>query len=102
MAVLAFMQTFGGSLFLIVAQTVFGQSLVSGLRQFAPSVNAAEVISVGASAFREIVQPPELIGVVEAYNYGVKHVFYVALAASLGGFVFSWGTGWKKVKKALI
>ena len=102
MAVLAFMQTFGGSLFLIIAQTVFGQSLVSGLQLFAPSVNAAEVISVGASAFREIVHPPQLMGVVEAYNYGIKHVFYVALAASLGGFVFSCGMGWQKVKKSLI
>jgi hypothetical protein len=99
MSIVAFCQTFGGSLFLAFAQTIFSNSLVDGLKKFAPTVNPQVVITAGASAIRQVVKPEEILGVLKAYNLGVNHNFYLAAGGSAGTFVFCWGMGWYSVKK---
>lgn len=99
MSIIAFCQTFGGTLFLSFAQTIFSRSLVEGLKKFAPTVNSQAVITAGASAIRQVVKPEEVLGVLEAYNLGINRNFYLAAGGSAGTFVFCWGMGWYHIKK---
>ena len=99
MSLVAFSQTFGGTIFLTFAQTIFSRSLVDGLKTFAPTVDAQAVIVAGASGIRKVVKPDQVEGVVEAYNLVINRNFYLATGASIGTFVFCWGMGWRSVKK---
>jgi hypothetical protein len=99
MSLVVFSQTFGGSLFLTFAQTIFGHSLISGLKKYAPAVDPQTVITAGVTSIREAVKPEEIVGVVEAYNLAINHNFYLAAGASVGTFVFAWGMGWYSIKK---
>lgn len=94
-----FTQTFGGGLFLAFAQTIFSHGLADGLHKFAPSVDAQAVIDAGATAVRKKVSPEQLGGVLEAYNFGINHAFYLAAASAAVTFVASWGMGFGSVKK---
>lgn len=94
-----FFQTFGGSIFLTIAETIFEHSLVSALHKYAPSVNSESVVNAGATAFRQVVAPAQLPGVLEAYAKSVDHNFYLAIATSGMAFAFCWGIGWKKISK---
>jgi len=99
MSVLIFFQTLGSSLFLSFAQTTFTNGLMNALPHFAPGVDVQLVVNAGASNFRSVVSPALLPGVILAYNQAVAHVFYLATGAIMAGFAFSWGLGWKSVKK---
>ena len=99
MSLVAFSYTFGGSLFLTIAQTIFSPSLVDGLKKYAPTVNAEAVITAGATAIQQVVKPEEVLGVLEAYSLAINRNFYLAAGASAGAFLFSWGMGWHSVKK---
>ncbi|KAF2120200.1 major facilitator superfamily transporter [Lophiotrema nucula] len=99
MSLVAFCQSFGGSIFLTLAQTIFNGSLLSGLRRFAPTVDAQAVIDAGASGIREAVKPEEVAGVLQAYNLGISREFFLAGGASIGVLAFSWGMGWHSVRR---
>lgn len=99
MSLIVFSQTFGGSLFLAFAQTIFSHSLVSGLKSYAPTVDAQIVIAAGATGIRHTVKPGEIMGVLEAYNVAINHCFYLAAGAAVGTFVFAWGMGWHRITK---
>jgi hypothetical protein len=100
MAFLLFIQTFSGALFLSFAETIFSNSLVSGLAEFAPTVDAEAVIAAGASSFRSILQPGQLEGVLLAYSLSLVRCFYLAAATAAAVFVTCWGMGWKDVRKS--
>lgn len=99
MSLVMFSQTFGGGLFLAFAQTIFGHGLVDALKKYAPYVDAQAVISAGATSVRKVVNPEQLKGVLEAYNVGINHAFWLAAGCSAATFVFCWGMGWGSVKK---
>jgi len=99
-AIVVFSQTFGGSLFLSLGELVFSNGLNHGLKQYAPAVNAAAVISAGATGIRQVVSAGDLAGVLQAYTLAIDHVFYLALGSSAMTSVFCWGMGWRfKPKK---
>lgn len=99
MAVLAFSQTFAAAITLALAQTIFSHSLDDGLATYAPIVDAQEVLAAGATAFREVVKPEEVLGVLQAYNLGVVRVFYFGAGMAVGTFAFAWGIGWRNIKE---
>lgn len=99
MALVIFFQTFGGSLFLTFAQTIFDQRLVDDLREYAPTVDPQTVVKAGATAIRQVVTPEQLGGVLEAYNKAVNDNFYLAAGASAATFCLAWGIGWRKISK---
>jgi hypothetical protein len=99
MSLVVFSQTFGGTLFLTFAQTVFSHGLVTGLQKYAPTVNTQTVVTAGATAIRDVVGPEEVAGVLEAYNLAINDNFYLAAGAAVGLFVCSWGMGWHSIKK---
>lgn len=91
MSLVIFMQTFGGSLFLTLAGFLFEHELVSGLAKYAPTVNGPQVIAAGATAFREVVSPAQLSGVLRAYAKSIGTTFYLAMGASAVTFFCAWG-----------
>jgi hypothetical protein len=99
MALVGFSQTFGGTLFLTFAQTIFGRSLVAGLEEHAPTVDVQTIVAAGATSIRQVVKPEEVVGVLQAYNGAINHNFYLSAGAAVGSFVFCWGMGWHKVSK---
>src|SRR5882672_9616298 len=99
MTLLIFGQTFGGALFLALAQTVFGHSLVDHLKDHAPTVDPQTVIAVGATAFRKVVRPDQIVGVLESYNLALNDVFFLSTGAAVGTFIFALGMGWVDIRK---
>ncbi|EFQ35394.1 major facilitator superfamily transporter [Colletotrichum graminicola] len=99
MSLVAFCQSFGGSVFLTFAQVIFSYSLVDGLKTFAPTVDIQTVIDAGAAGLRDVVRPEELAGVIEAYNLSFTREFHLAAAAYTAMIFSGWGMGWYSVKK---
>ncbi|KAH8810877.1 putative MFS multidrug transporter [Xylogone sp. PMI_703] len=99
MALLMFSQSFVGALFLSFSETIFTNSLKSLIPQYAPSVDSQTVINDGASGFRMHINSTDLPHVLLAYAKSVDRVFYLTAGAGVACFVFSWGIGWKDIRK---
>ena len=99
MAFVYFCQTFGGSLWLSFAETAFDTGLENDLPSYAPGVSVAEVVLAGVSGIRSVIPQASVEGVVMAYNNAIQHVFYMVAGTATAAFVFSWGLGWKSIKK---
>ncbi|KAJ5928257.1 hypothetical protein N7466_007213, partial [Penicillium verhagenii] len=95
MAMMTCAQTFGGSIFLAVAEVIFAQGLRTKIPEYAPSVNAETVIQAGATGFRQVVSAQDLPEVLVAYAQSIDRVFYLNAALSCAQFVFAWGVGWR-------
>ncbi|KAI0160958.1 MFS general substrate transporter [Hypoxylon sp. FL1284] len=99
MAILIFTQNLGGAVFLIVAQTIFSNSLRDRIEALVPGTDAGRIIAAGARSVRAVVPPgPQLAGVLQAYADSVDRVMYLGVAISAAAFVFAWGLGWKDVR----
>lgn len=99
MAFLSFCQNFGGSLFLSFAETAFSVGLGNALPKYAPGVPADKISSIGVSGIRTMVPQFSVEGVITAYAIAIHHVFYIAAGTATVASIFSWGLGWKSVKK---
>jgi hypothetical protein len=98
-AIVLFFQTFGGAIFLSVGELIFDHSLTSGLKTYAPTTDIPAVLDAGATAFRQVVSPEQVSGVIEAYAHAIDNVFYLGTATAAATFFFAWGLGWHKVTK---
>lgn len=92
------MQTFGGAIFLAIAETIFSQKLAAGLSRYAPDVNAALVQAAGATGFEDVVEASQVRGVRMAYNSAVRVEFYLAIASAALALIVCWGMGWRNIK----
>ena len=99
MALLMFSQTFGGALFLSFSDTIFTNSLKALIPTYAPSVNAMTVVNAGANGFRSLISGSNLVSVLVAYAKSVNRVFYLTASAGVCCFIFTWGMGWKDIRK---
>lgn len=101
MALLVFGQNFFGAAFLVIANTIYDQSLVSEIPRLAPSVSPQAALSAGgsASAVRSLLPEgsPELNGLLQAYSIGIDRIFYFCAALAVASFGVAWGLGWKDV-----
>lgn len=104
LALLMFTQNLAGSVFFVIAITIFTETLVDNLGTYAPSVSTQEALHTGggADAVRALVPPgsTELSGVLKSYAKAVNSVFYTLAALAVLAFVCAWGMGWKNVGKA--
>jgi hypothetical protein len=102
-ACVSFFQTLGGALFISVAQTLFQNGLISGLREFAPDLEPAMFLNSGATAIRplleEIHREDLLEAVLMAYVRGLKNTFWITVACAITGFFCASTLEWKSVKK---
>lgn len=77
-----FFNSFGGTIFVSVAQTVLSNTLASRLSTILPGFDAASISSAGATDIRKLVPKDKLAAVLTAYNAGIDNVYYCALATS--------------------
>jgi hypothetical protein len=96
-ALVMFFQTFGGALFVSVAQNVFNNRLISELLIEAKGVDPNVILHVGATSLRNAVKPELLAGVQSAYNIGLTETWYAAVAMACLS-IFAWGVEFKSVK----
>jgi hypothetical protein len=74
-AFLMFSQVLSGALFISFGQTVFSNQLGPALARYAPEVDAALLLKVGATNFRSVVSEKSIGRVVQAYNLALTRVF---------------------------
>jgi hypothetical protein len=100
-AVLIFLQTLGGALFVSVAQNVFSNKLISGIAQYAPGLDPKIVLTIGATNIQTYLaanKPQYLPGVIQAYNDALIKAFTVATAMAALSIVGAVTVEWKSVK----
>ncbi|KIV84490.1 hypothetical protein PV11_00265 [Exophiala sideris] len=102
-ALVAWIQTFGGAIFIGLAQTALIAMLRSALKTYAPGVNASDVIADGATNFLADLaakgEDATRQGVLLAYNLAIAHVFYLGVGLGAATFVCSFGLGKVKSEK---
>jgi hypothetical protein len=99
MSILMFIQTLSGAVFLTFADVIFSTGLKSQVPQYAPKVDPQVIIAAGATGIGNVVSVQDLPAVLKAYAKSVDHVFYLAAALGVVGVVFSFGMGWKDIRK---
>ena len=93
-----FSQTFGGALFVSVAQNVFTNQLVKNLQAAVPDFPLHIVLNTGATQLKNTVPAEYLARVLTAYNKSLTDTWYVAVAlAVISGFGVCW-VQWLSVK----
>jgi hypothetical protein len=97
-----FTSLFGGVIWLSFAQTTLNNGLSAALPKYAPDLSSKEIASLGATSFRAVLPEAVIPGVIMAYNEAVVRVFYLAAACAVAAFVFSFGIGWKSVRKVKV
>jgi len=100
-SMLIFAQTFGGALFISVAQNVFTNRLAANLVRTVPTLNPAIVLKTGATELSKAVtaQDPSLLhGVLSSYNDALDQTYYVAVALACLSIFGALGIEWKSVK----
>ncbi|PTB39425.1 hypothetical protein M441DRAFT_28564 [Trichoderma asperellum CBS 433.97] len=79
---LIFTQTLAGTIFLSVAENIFQNQLVSQLRKLVPEIDPHDIINIGASNLRQVIEakfPQYLTAILKAYNNAIRHVFLLAV-----------------------
>lgn len=93
-----FVQTFGGPLFISVAQNIFTNGLINNLVADVTSINPALVLQIRATNLKNSVDPAVIGDVLVAYSAAIAKTFYVSVAlAALSVFGAS-ATEWQSVK----
>lgn len=102
-ACVQFFQSLGGTIFYAVAQTVFQEGIISGMRRNAPDVDPQAIINSGASNIRQALErsghSADIVAVLNAYNDGLRNTFYVSLAGAACVMIVSLAFTWKRIKK---
>ncbi|KAF7561417.1 hypothetical protein G7046_g2724 [Stylonectria norvegica] len=97
-AMIIFLQTLGGALFVTASQTVFSNKLIQKVEEYVPGLDPQVVLATGAASIRESIRPEWVAGVILAYNDALAISFWVGAAtasATILGAVF---VEWKSVK----
>ena len=98
-AILIFSQTLSGAVSTAIANVIFNSVLRQELISRAPHLSSSKIIKAGASSVRDVTPKEDLPAVLESYAKGVDATFYLATATSICMFIFSWGIGWKDIRK---
>ena len=100
-SIIMFAQTFGGALFISVAQNVFTNRLIRNLLENVPTLNPAIVLQTGATNLKDAVtasNPSLLPAVQTAYNSALVQGYYVSVAMAALSIFGAIGIEWKSVK----
>lgn len=102
-SMVAFAQTFGAAVFLVVAQNVFVRHLLGTLRAAGWSVSAEDILSVGATKLLDAAGKQggnvSADALLQAYSSSVTATFWVVLGLSLATAVGSISMEWRSVRK---
>ena len=99
-AINMFLQLFGGTLFVTVAQNVFSTRLISNAATALPRIEPQQIIQTGATELRKLVSTSmELDALLNAYNGALTHSFTVAVALSCLTLLGAAAMEWKSVRQ---
>lgn len=102
-ACVQFFQSFGGAIFIAVAQTVFQNGLVEGIRRDVPGLDPQIFIKSGASQVKQILASMGMeqytTAVLSAYLTGLRHSYYITVACAAAAFCAVSGMSWINIKK---
>jgi hypothetical protein len=96
-ALMFFMQGFGGSIFISVGQQVFTHSIVSKLKNVA-GLSTAAIVNAGATDLRGLVPADLLETVLVAYNEALSNTFKVAVACAVATILTGMTMEWRNMK----
>jgi hypothetical protein len=97
-ALIMFLQTLGGAIFISVGQSVFSNKLIAGIVQTAGPEYAALVMNDRATALRKVL-PSEVLGeVLVKYNDALTQTWYISVALATMSIIGSSAVEWKSVK----
>ena len=97
-SVIIFAQTLGGALFISVAQNVFSNRLVAGLKDVVPGLDPTLVLNVGATSLKDAIPAKFINGVQVAYNSALTQTWYVSVALACLTVIGTAGVEWKNIK----
>lgn len=97
-ALVMFCQTFGGALFVSVAQNIFNNRLISGLTANVQEIDPLVILSVGATKLREGVQAQLLPAVLQIYSDSLNETWYISVAMVSLSAIGAAFVEWKSVK----
>jgi hypothetical protein len=110
MAIVLTVQTFGSSVWLIVANVIFNNSLHDLLLENASVIGLSpdSVIRAGALGVRSLgLSGAALQALQDSYAKSINRVMYLGVGLAAGALVFCWGLGWHNIleikkKEALV
>lgn len=97
LALMFFMQQFGGSVFLAVSQNIFSSRLVDSLSGIG-GLDTEAIVNTGATALRTIVPVDQLETVDAAYSHALTRVFILPAALGACMILGSLAVEWKRIK----
>lgn len=98
-ALVSFSQFIGGAILIAVAQTLFANDLSTGLNsRIADKQVVAQVISAGATNFKNVIDPVYLPAIYESYQSGLTAAYRVSLVSAALALVCSLFVEFRSVK----
>jgi hypothetical protein len=98
MAIMLFVQLFGGAIFVSAGNNIFNTRLVSNLLKQVPDLDPQIVISAGATGLRKVVSAQDYPAVLLAYNDALIKAFQIGLILSCLSAIGAAAVEWKSVK----
>ncbi|KAK3301903.1 major facilitator superfamily domain-containing protein [Chaetomium strumarium] len=100
-ALLMFAQFIGSSVWMVVASTVFNQSLASELAANIPETDPGRIIAVGATGFRQLpdLSPEDITAILWSYANATDRTFYVPAAIAALAFCVAPFMGWVDLRR---
>jgi len=98
-AIIIFARSMGATFMLAAAQAGFTNQLKHRLASTAPDVDRTLVLATGATDIRHVFSGADVIGIVRAYEWGIKVAFAIVIAASGVSVLFSLCTKWDNINK---
>lgn len=99
LSLLNFLSLLGGTIFVIVSQTLLENKLIQRLSRVIPNLKPSALTNGGATSLRSMVSEDKLSIVLDVYNDSIRSIWYLALALSCLTFLASVGMEWRSVKK---
>lgn len=97
-ALVVFLQSLGGALFIAVGQTVFTNKLTSELAAKLPTIDPTLILSSGATNLKNVLDPSQLGTAIAAYSTALTTTFYVSVGMAVATLAGSATVEWKSVK----
>ncbi|KIV76910.1 hypothetical protein PV11_08760 [Exophiala sideris] len=97
-SLLFFFRNLGGALFLSIAENVFENELIGGLKHI-PGLDGATILRAGATGLRKVIDPRYVQEVLVVYNGALVKVYYCVVAVSAASIVGALTMEWRSVKK---
>jgi hypothetical protein len=104
MALVVFMQTLGGAVFISVGQNVLASHLVGGIERLLllsvdGGLDPVVIVGTGATELRGLVSAEQLPAVLEVYGEALRRVFLISTGLASVTVLGALGLEWKSVKK---